>query len=105
MRACVCLSAVIIYDNYSDKCDERRLQAGLQATSIEMSDSETESDDLNIWRYDPEDDLNVYGSPIYIEQKDREVEDREGEQEHSVLVATLATRVCDERSQVRIFSL
>ena len=103
MRACVCLSTEIICDNYSDGCDERRLQAGLQATSIEMSDSETESDDLNISRYDPEDDLNVYGSPIYVEQQDRGVEDREGEQEQSV--GTSATRVCDERSQVRIFSL
>ena len=33
----------------------------------EMSDSETDSD-LNVSRYHPEDNLNIYGSPIYAEQ-------------------------------------
>ena len=32
-----------------------------------MSDSDSDSD-LNVSRYDPEDILNMYGSPIYTEQ-------------------------------------
>jgi hypothetical protein len=32
-----------------------------------MSDSDSDSD-LNVSRYDPEDNLNMYGSPIYTEQ-------------------------------------
>ena len=67
-----------------------------------MSDSEVDSD-LNISRYDLEDDLNVYGSPVYCEQQDAEAEDREGEQQHSntSLGPSTATRVYDQRSQVR----
>ena len=75
----------------------------LHATSTIMSDSEEDSD-LNISRYDPEDDPNVYGSPICCEQQD--AEDREGEQEHSdISIGPSPTRVSDQRSQVRILYL
>ena len=77
----------------------------LHAISTKMSDSKEDSD-LNISRYDPEDDLNVYDSPICCEQQDAGAEDREGEQEHSnILIGPSATCVSDQRSQVRILYL
>ena len=68
-----------------------------------MSDSKTDSD-LNILQYDPGDDLNVYGSPVYIEQVldtggTCEAPERpEGEQEQ--LIAGPSANIAFER-QVR----
>jgi hypothetical protein len=42
-----------------------------------MSDSESESD-LNVSCYDPEDNLNIYGSPIYTEQAENVDEEQPG---------------------------
>ena len=41
----------------------------------EMSDSES---DLNVSCYDPEDNLNIYGSPIYTEQAENVDEEQPG---------------------------
>ena len=77
----------------------------LHTTSTKMSDSEEDSD-LNTSRYDPEDDLNVYGWPICCEQQDAGAEDQEGEQEHSnISIGPSATHVSDQQSQVRILYL
>ena len=69
-----------------------------------MPDSETDSD-LNISQYDPEDDLNVYGSPVYLEQQVLDTggtceapERPEGEQEQ--LIAGPSANIAFER-QVR----
>ena len=69
-----------------------------------MSDSETNSD-LNILQYDSEDDLNVYGSPVYVEQQVLDTggtckapEQPEGKQEQ--LIAGSLANIAFER-QVR----
>ena len=71
-----------------------------------MSDPETDSD-LNISQYDPEDDLNVYGSPVYVEQQELDTaceapERPEGEQEQ--LIAGPSANIAFER-QVSTFTV
>ena len=41
-----------------------------------MSNSDSDSD-LNVSQYDPEDNLNIYGSPIYEEQPEDNVEEEQ----------------------------
>ena len=41
-----------------------------------MSNSDSDSD-LNVSQYDPEDNLNIYGSPIYEEQPGDNVEEEQ----------------------------
>ena len=41
-----------------------------------MSNSDADSD-LNVSQYDPEDNLNIYGSPIYEEQPEDNVEEEQ----------------------------